>query len=168
MYSNLISISETLDWVARGRLAVPGDCRTLVENASHPGHLGMVARRLGPKWSLLHSALYRAEGDKAAQGARSSLTWRLHPLDGPNLLDPGDEARIRTRMGADRISVDVSFTSFTGNRISSLGLKIGDLPDGWRGTVRLVSETEERAVVGLGGNMFAYDRFGLRKVKEPT
>jgi CRISPR-associated endonuclease/helicase Cas3 len=51
VYNNLLSVKSTLDWLHSGRsISIPGDCRTLVERATHADHLRQMAGALGGSW----------------------------------------------------------------------------------------------------------------------
>lgn len=165
VYSNLVSISETMRWVARGYLSMPGDCRAMVEEATHPDHLREVAAGLGQQWTALWERLYRKDGDASARGVRNALKWGLLPLHKENVLLE-DEDGVRTRLGADRLTAQVEFTSFLGNRICSLDLKPGDVGKDWNGLLRVVSQGPDSTRLEANGKTFVYDRLGLRHAEE--
>jgi hypothetical protein len=134
----------------------------MVEDATHPEHLRQVAGQLGPAWSALLARIQGEDGDAAALGTRLSLKWGMHPTEDVNRL-LGDEDDARTRLGADRVSAEVCFRSFTGNRVSTLEFRQKDLGTGWDGVVRLLDENAERALLSLNHRTFVYDRLGLRE-----
>jgi len=51
VYNNLLSVRATLDWLqTRKQINIPGDCRTLVEQATHADFLREMAQSLGGQW----------------------------------------------------------------------------------------------------------------------
>ncbi|MFH6787045.1 MULTISPECIES: CRISPR-associated helicase Cas3' [Methylobacterium] len=147
------------------RIAVPCDCRRLVELTTHPEALDAVAVQKGGAW-LDHAT--RQEGGRIADATLAAH----HRLDMATrfteLLFPKDET-VRTRLGADDrlIPPDAPFVGPFGATITQLRIPgwmlkdAGPIPDD-----ATVSVREEAGAEGvrftLGTVGFRYDRLGLR------
>jgi len=159
VYGNVVMLQATLDFIDRGTVSLPDECRVMVEMATHPDWLRRIAMAKGEKWSLMLNGLTDAENGEAAQGWDHSIKWDMRPLDGPNLIR--SEETIRTRIGADSVDLAVSFDSFLGNRVTNLSVRLGILRGGDPRDVELVSRNDRQAVIRCGEVFLTYGRFGL-------
>jgi CRISPR-associated endonuclease/helicase Cas3 len=157
VYRNLLSVKETLDWIAsKNCISVPNDCRELVERATHADYLRERAADLGGHWVDLWRELFD-DGMMKAQLAQSSLIdWRR----------PYREALVHewlpTRLGDGTVTVAVRnlASPFTGDQIDALAV-----PGRWfRGNFPPEEPIEvHRGHLSIGGQDCTYDRLGLLK-----
>ena len=147
------------------RIAVPDDCRRLVELTTHPEALDGIAARKGGAW-IDHAT--RQEGGRLADATLAAH----HRLDMATrftrLSFPTDEA-VRTRLGADDrlVRPDAPFVGPFGATITQLRVPgwmlkgTGRIPDD--ATVAVRTEPGAEGVrFALGPVAFRYDRLGLR------
>jgi CRISPR-associated endonuclease/helicase Cas3 len=150
-------VKSTLDWLHSGRgISIPGDCRTLVERATHADYLREMADALGGSWTDLWRELFDEAAIKAQLAEASLIDWR----------EPYRKALVNewlpTRLGEGTITVAVQnlVSPFTGQEINAL-----PIPGRWlRGTV--LSDEPINAVDGrlrIGSRDYSYDRLGIRR-----
>lgn len=160
IYGDLRVIEAT--WAlleAKADIAVPADCRGLVEAGTHPDALAAAASRTG-----LTEHMMQVEGRDL--GDRDAARRHRLDMDRPflDLLFPQDEA-IRTRLGADDRLIDLPkpLSGPFGAMIARLRLP------GWiaKGIGAEPAVAAKDACGGLqllvDGQSFLYDRFGLRR-----
>jgi len=141
VYNNLLSVRATLDWLKSGRsISVPGDCRSLVERATHADYLRQMAANLGGSWTDLWRDLFDGAAMKAQLAEASLIDWRR----------PYREALVNewlpTRLGEGTVTVAVKnlVSPFTGQKIEAL-----PIPGRWLRGVVLAEEPINS--VGGGG-----------------
>jgi hypothetical protein len=158
VYNNLLSVKSTLDWLHSGRpISIPGDCRALVEGATHADHLRQMADALGGSWTDLWRELFDEAAIKAQLAEASLIDWRRSYREA--LVNEW----LPTRLGEGTVTVAVNnlISPFTGQEIEAL-----PIPGRWlRGTVL---PDEPVNVVGgqlqIGTQNFTYDRLGIRRL----
>jgi hypothetical protein len=66
----------TLDWLhSGGSISIPGDCRSLVERATHADYLRQMAASLGESWTNLWRELFDEAATKAQLAEASLIDW---------------------------------------------------------------------------------------------
>jgi len=160
VYRNILSVSETLDWVrTHGEIIVPDHSRVLVERATHADHLRGLADRAGERWQALWQRLFeRARID--AQLAEAGLVDWSRPYRNALIDD-----RYVTRLGEGAVTVATPglVSPFTRGTIAAV-----PIPASWLARSN-VEEGQEAVVNGqqvqLGALSLAYDRLGLHRVE---
>ena len=158
VYSNLLSVRATLDWVlSHGSISVPDDCRVLVERATHADFLREMAGSLGGHWTDLWRNLFDAAAMKAQLADATLIDW----------MRPYREALVNewlpTRLGDGTVTVAVKnlVSPFTCERIEAL-----PLPARWlRGTIppdEPIPVVEGRSRIGTGD--YGYSRLGIHRI----
>jgi CRISPR-associated endonuclease/helicase Cas3 len=158
VYNNLLSVRATLDLLyLQRKISIPGDCRSLVERATHADYLREMAATLGGRWNDLWRDLFDEAAIKAQLAEASLIDWRR----------PYREALVNewvpTRLGEGTITVAVKnlVSPFTGQKIKALPI----LGRWLRGTA-LPDESINAADgrLRIGTQDFVYDRLGVRRV----
>ena len=136
VYEDLRIIEATRRLVAeRSEWRIPEMNRELVESATHPDALEAIARQMGEKW-VEHSLA--VEGGALGDGltARRSTVRRDKTFFGDNreVAFPRDDERIRTRLGDDRIDIELappqSSPLGAAGEIESIAMSVRWLPEG--------------------------------------
>jgi hypothetical protein len=103
----------TLDWLhSGGSISIPGDCRSLVERATHADYLRQMAASLGESWTNLWRELFDEAATKAQLAEASLIDWSR----------PYREALVNewlpTRLGEGTITVAVEnlVSAFNGQK----------------------------------------------------
>jgi CRISPR-associated endonuclease/helicase Cas3 len=157
VYNNLLSVRATLDWLKSGRsISVPGDCRSLVERATHADYLRQMAAILGGSWTDLWRDLFDGAAMKAQLAEASLIDWGR----------PYREALVNewlpTRLGDGTVTVAVKnlVSPFTGQKIEAL-----PIPGRWLRGVVLGEDpiNSARGKFHIGNQDFTYDRLGISK-----
>ena len=150
------------------RWAIPAMNRELVEKGTHPEVLEKIAQELGEGW-VAHGR--RVRGEDLADGltAQSAILRRDKSFFNDNrdvVFSTGVEEKIRTRLGDDRIDVQLAPQPPSpfgqSRRIDRVTLPvrwIGGVPI--EGPTTPVEDSEGFCFV-IGGRTFRYDRLGLR------
>jgi CRISPR-associated endonuclease/helicase Cas3 len=168
VYDNLLSVHATLDWLlSHGSISVPGDCRVLVEQATHADYLRELAGSLDGYWVDLWRSLYDAAAIKAQLAEASVIDW------GQPYRKALVDQWLPTRLGEGSVTVAVKnvVSPFTGQRIEALPILLRWLPKGQlldavlpRKNGPPVEAANQR--FRLGGVEFAYSRFGIQKLSD--
>ena len=145
---------------------IPDMNRELVERATHPECLETITAQLGEAW-MEHSL--EVEGAAIGDGmtARGSIVRRDRRFFGDNgdVLFPSDDERIRTRLGDDRIDVELippqSGPFGAELNIDSLAISKRWLPDGQTPESVDAAPTSGGFRFSIGERGFVYDRLGL-------
>jgi CRISPR-associated endonuclease/helicase Cas3 len=155
VYNNLLSVKATLDWLRTAKcISVPGDCRTLVERATHADYLRDLATSLGGRWLDLWRELFDDAAQKAQLADASLIDWER----------PYREALVNewipTRLGDGTITVAVRnlVSPFTGKRIEAL-----PIPARWLRNVVPPDEPVDAldGRLNIGTQNYSYTRLGL-------
>jgi CRISPR-associated endonuclease/helicase Cas3 len=165
IYTNLSGLELTRRLVATGPLwSIPLMNRQLVEAATHPEALRRLHAEPGSGWKAYHDKVIAAELAESHL-AQFVLLDRTKPFEG--LVFPGDEERIRTRLGEEgarlRFGEPVPLGPF-GAQVDEIVLPAHwsvALPVDVAPEVR--TTTEKSFIFTLAGRSFIYDRFGLRR-----
>jgi CRISPR-associated endonuclease/helicase Cas3 len=159
VYNNLLSVRATLDWLGSGRgISIPGDCRTLVERATHADYLRQMADALRGSWTDLWRELFDEAAIKAQLAEASLIDWRRSYREA--LVNEW----LPTRLGEGTVAVAVKnlVSPFTGQQINAL-----PIPGRWlRGTV--LPDEPINAVDGrlrIGMRDYTYSRFGIQRLR---
>ena len=158
VYNNLLSVRATLDWLHSSRsIAIPDDCRLLVERATHADYLRDMAKSLGGSWTDLWRELFDEAAIKS-QLAEASLIDRKRPY-----RDALVNEWLPTRLGEGTVTVAVErlVSPFTGQQITAL-----PIPARWLRGIVLPDEPVEavRGQLRIGTQNFTYDRLGIRRL----
>ena len=170
VYQDLRILLATLGLIGEySQWQIPEMNRLLVERATHPNTLADI-EAMGDEWKE-HGI--KIEGGEIGdwQTARSAIIRRDKSFfeDNRDVLFPGDDERIRTRLGDDR--VDIAFapqpaSPFDGPAIERVPMTVrwldrsGDVPDSVETTA-----TDGGFEFAVGSRRFRYDRMGLRRVE---
>ena len=153
---------------------IPAMNRALVERATHPEALAAITDELGDEWRQHANAIQGGEIADAQTG-RTYLIRRDKSFftDNRETLFPGDEEKIRTRLGDDYLEFTLAPpppspldpSESIDNFIDKLAITrrwLGDaeIPDGYTITPTLVDGGFE---FSIGDRRFRYDRLGLRR-----
>lgn len=162
VYPDILAIEATWRLIeANPDIAIPADNRRLVEQALHPDRADALMDELGTTWM---NHLAQQQGIRMAD--RQTANAAALDVRGPftKLLFPKDIA-IATRLGAkDRLTVfTVPATGPFGTMVERM-----TIPDWMAQGVGAEAEPEvlesgETLRFALGCNIYAYDRFGLRR-----
>lgn len=147
-------------------IAVPADCRRLVEATTHPLTLRQLAEAKGGRW-VLHEQ--KIAGDDAMQKRLAELNladWSK-PFDDSEVKFPsGALARkISTRLGEDDriIAFEASLAGPFGTMLKTLTMSAVLIPRGLTETIpREITQDAEGFSFVLDSRRFRYDRLGLR------
>lgn len=147
-------------------IAVPADCRRLVEATTHPDTLRTLAEVKGDRW-VLHQQ--KISGEDAMQKRLADLNlanWNASFGSGDVAFPSGDLARkIPTRLGEDDriIAFDTPLPGPFGTRIKTLTMSAALIPRGLTDPApHSVTQNAEGFSFELGSRRFRYDRLGLR------
>jgi CRISPR-associated endonuclease/helicase Cas3 len=146
---------------------LPAMNRLIVEQATHPSHLGAITSELKGRW-MEHAQ--RMDGIRAAERifAQGNLVSRNVSFDDVSALYDSDvETTIRTRLGLDDrvVRFDPPFEGPFGNAINTLTIP-GWMIDGESSESLLPSEIRTNRgeiLFNVGRRSLRYDRLGLRK-----
>ena len=149
---------------------IPEINRELVERATHPNVLALIAQEKGEDWIAHANELLGNEfADRG--NARSAYIQRDKSFlaDNREVLFPTDDERIRTRLGEDRLEVifkpQPASPFDTGQRIDKIHISVR-----WLQQEQKIPETVEATAsdggfdFSVGDRKFRYDRKGLRRV----
>lgn len=161
VYGNLAMLQATLDVLDGGEVALPCQCREIVERVTHPESLASVAASRGEKWLLHYKSVSSVDEGLSALAERSSIRWDLSPLEGRNRIGSVEEDDVRTRIGADSVEIDAGFTSFLGNRVETLSLPLRVLRGNDPRQARILSSDGKATILQVGTVLLRYDRYGL-------
>ena len=146
---------------------IPQMNRLLVERATHPQALCDIAREMGDEW-IVHANEVKAEAFADSTAGRHAIIQRdKHFLD-QEIAFAGNEERIRTRLGDDRLDIRLDPPQpgpFDGSeQIDRLSLPLRWLPDG--DTPESVAPTPagDGFEFPVGERRCRYDRRGLRRL----
>jgi CRISPR-associated endonuclease/helicase Cas3 len=160
---NPLAVRETGEWLRlRGAVSVPDDVRTIVELATHAGHLEARARIYGDRWLALWQRLYgHAIAD--SQQALSGLVNRDVGYDQALVNE-----RIPTRLGDGSVDVEIEgrLTSpFTGAAIEALSIRANWLRKAQPGSVATVVgvDANGRTLIDVDGVRLTYSIEGLHR-----
>lgn len=160
VYRNLLSVSETLDWIrTQGEIIVPDHSRALVERATHADHLREVADQAGEKWQALWRRLFERDRIHTQLAEAGVIDWSRPYRNA--LIDD----RYVTRLGEGTVTVATPGLSspFTGNPIAALPVRAS-----WLARAE-VEEGQEAFVSGrevqIGMLILTYDHLGLHRVE---
>jgi CRISPR-associated endonuclease/helicase Cas3 len=164
VYRNLLSVSETLNWVrTHGEIVVPDHSRVLVERATHADHLREVADQAGEKWQALWRRLFERDRIHTQLAEAGLVDWSRPYRDA--LID--DQYVTRLAQGTVTVATPGLMSPFTGDPIEAL-----PIPVSWfaRANVDFTDwvEGEQEAVVTgrqvqIGALILTYDRLGLQR-----
>ena len=147
---------------------IPEMNRLLVERATHPDALKAITEEMGNDWK--EHALNTEGGEIAdKQHARGHTIRRDKSFfeDNRDVLFVSDEERIRTRLGDDRIDIDLDppqpspFDS--SNNIDKLAVSVRWIPGEDVPESVAPSPTDGGFTFTVGDRRFVYDRWGLRR-----
>ena len=160
VYPDLLGIVATRRSLATmGVIHIPRDNRRLVEAATHPGAIQLLAEEVGGVFLAHWKAKLGANGAQAQAARNACLEWSkpIEPL-------PRLDERIRTRLGLSDRDVDLPPGTIGpfGSEISHLSLR-----GHWLGGVTAADTPDIAVALGelrvvLGDRSFVYDRLGLR------
>lgn len=158
VYSNLLSVHETISWILRKReIGVPRDSRQLVELATHADQLKSLATSLGGAWPSLWRRLFDKNVQLSQLGENSIIDWSRPYRE--NLV--GEFLPTRLGEGSVTIAVEGLNSPFTGDDIDVLAV-----PARWlaEGNVEFNSPaTANGASLQIGGLALSYDHLGLQR-----
>lgn len=123
VYANVLAVHETLRWIGGGALRLQADCRAMVEDGTHPKYLRELANDLGGPWRDLWITLYGRDGALRTEARQVLLDWFRPAMDQPVLK----EQVVRSRIGADKLSLATKFVSPFGRHVDRLHVP----GDGW-------------------------------------
>jgi CRISPR-associated endonuclease/helicase Cas3 len=155
VYNNLLSVRATLDWLRSTKcISVPGDCRILVERATHADFLGDLATSIGGRWLDLWRELFDNAAQKAQLADASLIDWER----------PYREALVNewipTRLGDGTITIAVRnlVSPFTG-----IGIEALPIPARWLRNVVPPDEPVDAldGRLSVGTQNYSYGRLGL-------
>ena len=168
VYGNLLSVRATLDWLlSHGSISVPGDCRVLVERATHADYLRELAGSLDGYWVDLWRNLYDAAAIKSQLAEASVIDW------GQPYRKALVDQWLPTRLGEGSVTVAVKniASPFTGQRIEALPILLRWLPKDQpldavlpRKNGPPIEAANQR--FRLGGAEFGYSRFGIQRLSD--
>lgn len=142
--------------------------RRLVERALHPEQIAALHQELGPAWTIYRD---KVVGSELAEllAANSVLIDRTKPFKNC-LFPPGDEEKIRTRLGEDNIRLTLAEPYPVG----PFGETVAEivLPGRWCHDLSVDdisiehSKNGDAVVLSIGAAEFHYDRYGLTRSGE--
>ena len=148
---------------------IPEMNRELVERATHPAALEAIVPEMGDAQWREHAI--RVKGGRLGDGMTASRAVirfdRSFFADNGEVVFPGDEESIRTRLGDGRVEVALDppgSSPFDGEAIERLALSAW-----WLNGVEIpqdpiaVTEGDGGFEFSIGGRRFQYDRLGLRR-----
>ncbi len=159
-------IAKYPDW------RIPDMNRELVERSTHPDALESIAREMGDDW-MAHSLEIEGAAIGDSSTAQRSIVRhdkRFYGDNGDLLFPGGDEEKIRTRLGDDRIDIEIESPRAsplgTGKPIDGLAVSKSWLSDGPLPESVETAKTDEGGFVfSIGERRFRYDRLGLQRLK---
>jgi CRISPR-associated endonuclease/helicase Cas3 len=167
VYENLCILEATLRMLELNpEIALPDDCRRLVENALHPDTLKSMASEKGEKWER---HLQEMEGQYSGMKCLANLNfmnWNAFMGDSESLFPSGElGGKVSTRLGeGDRlVRFPEGIASPFEGRITELSLPAwvcADMPPD--AMPRVMETSSERTIFSFGDNFFVYDRLGVR------
>lgn len=162
VYTNLHACELTRRLVAgHSEWVIPDMNRLLVESATHEDCVEVLNAEKGKAWIGYWNAVQGKQMAESA-GARFVLLNVAEPFG--ELQFPGDEERVRTRLGAEGLQI-----KFVEAVVSPFGERIGGitLPAHWsrglRAEVVRICGWREGLVIEIDGKMFEYNRLGVVK-----
>jgi CRISPR-associated endonuclease/helicase Cas3 len=151
-------------------LALPSECRRLVEDSLHPEVLAALTDEFGGRWKAHGMTIWGGEANRR-QAARYQLANRDHPFGDRESLFPARELerRIQTRLGEGdrRVTLEEPQPSPFGGSVCVVTIPA------WMVAGLAVPESLAAVADGQGGlrfvvgdRRFVYDRWGLRVVSD--
>ena len=174
IYRDLLGLEATYRLIAEHPVwTIPTMNRMLVEQATHGEALRALATKLGGPWVKNEQQTY---GFAAAerQVARGHLLDRSTPFD-EDLVFPDLDERVRTRLGEDgpRIVLTDSRPGPFGAHVRTFNLPVhlftgsgGALPSKDEIDAAYADSTPAGLILHVGGQVFQYDRMGIRLEKD--
>lgn len=165
VYPDITGLEAVRRLIGEGAVwTIPEDNRRLVEAGTDPATLDRLAEDLGPAWE---AARGRMTGSRIASAQIGGLNMidRSRAFDGTNQDCFPEDAKILTRIGADRVQVP-----FVPGTVGPFGATVSQIsvPGHWH--VEGLAEAtgaEWRAIAPgrlvFGGAKLVYDRFGLSR-----
>lgn len=145
---------------------IPEMNRRLVERATHRQALDQITQEMGDDWMAHANEVDGAQLADRATGRGAVVSRDLTFLD--NIAFPGNEERMRTRLGDDRIEVALDppqTSSFDGSRmIATLALPLRWLPSKGVPEQSAPTPSADGFEFAIGERRFRYDRWGLRRL----
>ena len=149
--------------------SIPEMNRKLVERAMHPAALEAVTQEMGEGWPAHASSVRGTQIADVSAGGRAVIRFdKAFFADNREVVFHGDEERIRTRLGEER--VDIAFepapgSPFDGKPVDKVALPLRwlrrgegvEIPEGPIG----VEECAGGFEFSIGGRRFGYGRLGL-------
>ncbi|MDE2730958.1 MAG: CRISPR-associated helicase Cas3' [Bacteroidota bacterium] len=170
VYPNVVCLEATRRLVLEMPFwTVPGDCRKLVEEATHPESLAALAQQLGNDW---REHLTKIEGETAA----GSVFARLHALRRTESFDekfvfPDIDQMVRSRIGEDgpRIKLTEPVRGPFNELVSTFNLPghmfQGKMPDKAAiESATLVNSASGIRILEVGEHRFSYGAEGVRRL----
>jgi len=164
VYTNVHACELTLQMIEQyPTWVIPEMNRLLVESATHPDQLEQLNKQ--PAWSSYWNTCYGAELAELSAASRVTLSVDI-PFSDERALFPTDEERIRTRLGAEGVKIDLpeEIVGPFGEPISSF-----TLPPQWQTDPDAPVEAnrlDDRLTISNGQHHFQYGPRGLEKLKQ--
>ncbi len=163
IYSDLFCIEATWRLLElRPVLTLPRDNRVLVEHATHPEALDLIARELGATWDALRTDLKGRQAAHQTQAAYAALRWEEDLLEMRFAKEPGEEAATRLGLRDRRFQIDPPIAGPFGLMLRELvvpGWMVRDIAE----SIEVATAVQEGEALRLnvGDVRFRYGRLGL-------
>ena len=146
---------------------IPEMNRLLVENATHPTALESITQEMGLEWKA-HAISNEGGYIADRQTARNHVIKfdKSFCLDNQEVCFPGNEERIRTRLGDDRVDITLDpppSSPFNGAPIDGIALSVRWLGDAEAPDSVEPTPGEDGFEFSIGDRKFRYDRLGLQR-----
>ena len=171
IYRNLLSIEQTRNLIKQFPVwTIPKMNRMLVERATHPEHLQILAEKLSGPW-LVHEQKTFGLDAAEMQRAKSHALSRREPF--MDLIFPDFDEVVRTRLGEDgpRIRLDEPVSGPFGNPIQTINLpahmfRKEELISAKKDKFNTLTEVSDGCIIlHIGDHKFRYDQMGIRKIE---
>lgn len=172
VYADLRTIETTWQQLeARREIAIPGDCRRLVEECLHPEALAAVGEK-DDRWHKHQQQMWGTRLSEQQMAALSAMDW-ARPFGELGFNETNE--RIRTRLGEEDVRVEMPTELLVGpfgEQVNELTLRRYLFPDSTTAEELREGEVSRLESLDSGGFNFSfagyklvYDRLGVRRIE---
>jgi CRISPR-associated endonuclease/helicase Cas3 len=148
----------------RDKLRLPGESRTLIEEALHPGNLRRLCETAGEPWKTHWATMWGEQSAKYSLGNLNLVDWNI-PLSETRF--PQSERKVQTRLGEDqrRLVLPRTVQGPFGYQVLELNVP-GWMAHGLSQQPEItVQEKDSSLRIMADSHIFNYDRLGLRQAE---
>lgn len=148
----------------RDKLSLPGENRSLIEEALHPANLRQLCKNAGERWQTHWSTMWGVKSAKYSMGNLNLVDWSI-PVCETRFSQ--SERKVQTRLGEDdrRLVLPRAVQGPFGYQVLEL-----NVPDWMAHGIShqpeiTVQEKDNSLIINADSHTFHYDRLGLRQTE---